>query len=45
MTASDRAILPLGHRARVLDMVQVDKTFNGTVAALKRMNLDRKSVV
>ena len=39
MTASDRAILQLGNRARVLDMVQVDKTFNGTVAALKRMNL------
>ena len=38
-TLTLRAPAPLGSRARVLDMAQVDKIFNGNVAALKRMSL------
>lgn len=34
-----RPLQPIGQRARVLEMVQVDKTFNGDVVALKAMSL------
>lgn len=33
------ATLPVGQRARVLEMMNVDKTFNGDVVALKAMSL------
>lgn len=39
MTAPSRPPLPLGQRARVLDMQGVDKTFNGAVMALRKMSL------
>ena len=34
-----RSILPMGQRARLLEVQGVDKTFNGAVVALRRMNL------
>ncbi|MEM9853506.1 MAG: ABC transporter ATP-binding protein [Pseudomonadota bacterium] len=34
------AVAPLGQRAPVLKMKEVDKTFNGGVVALRRMSLD-----
>ena len=34
-----RATLPLGQRPRILQMSEVDKSFNGTVAALRKMSL------
>lgn len=36
---SARPLNPIGQRARVLEMAQVDKTFNGDVVALKAMSL------
>ncbi|MBC7739755.1 MAG: ABC transporter ATP-binding protein [Candidatus Saccharibacteria bacterium] len=39
MTQHQRAILPLGQRQRILHMQDVDKSFNGTVAALRKMSL------
>jgi NitT/TauT family transport system ATP-binding protein len=39
MTLPPRPILPLGQRARVLEMQGVDKTFNGAVMALRKMSL------
>lgn len=39
MTQPPRTILPLGQRPRILHMQDVDKTFNGTVAALQKMSL------
>lgn len=39
MTLSTRPTLPLGQRPRILQMQEVDKTFNGTVAALRAMSL------
>ena len=34
------AVAPLGERPAILHMREVDKTFNGGVVALRRMNLD-----
>ena len=39
MTQLHRDILPLGQRKRILQMQDVDKSFNGTVAALRKMSL------
>ncbi len=39
MTPAPRPLLPLGKRARVLEMQGVDKTFNGAVMALRKMSL------
>lgn len=39
MTQAFRPTLPLGQRRRLLAMQDVDKTFNGSVAALRRMEL------
>ncbi|MBI1418161.1 MAG: ATP-binding cassette domain-containing protein [Limimaricola sp.] len=39
MTDIHRDIKPLGERPRILQMQEVDKTFNGNVAALRRMSL------
>jgi NitT/TauT family transport system ATP-binding protein len=39
MTQSPRQTRPLGQRPRLLAMQDVDKTFNGSVAALRRMDL------
>ncbi len=39
MTQTARTILPLGQRPTVLTMQDVDKTFNGSIAALRRLNL------
>ena len=38
MTPS-RTIQPLGQRKRILQMQDVDKSFNGTVAALSKLTL------
>ena len=35
----NRPILPMGQRPRLLELQGVDKTFNGAVVALRRMNL------
>lgn len=37
--STHRTILPLGQRNKLLDVQGVDKTFNGGVVALRRMNL------
>lgn len=39
MTQLTHATLPLGQRKRILHMQEVDKSFNGTVAALRKMSL------
>jgi len=39
MQSADRTIRPLGQRPPVLRMQNVDKTFNGSVAALRQMSL------
>lgn len=39
MTQSPRPILALGQRPRILQLQEVDKTFNGTVAALQELSL------
>ena len=39
MTRTIRTTQPLGRRPRILQLQDVDKTFNGSVAALRRMNL------
>ena len=40
MTAHDRTIMPIGQRANVLRMTEIDKTFTGGVVALRRLTLD-----
>ncbi|MCX7300600.1 MAG: ABC transporter ATP-binding protein [Rhodobacterales bacterium] len=39
MSTTTRPIKPLGQRPRILQMQDVDKTFNGSVVALRRMAL------
>ena len=45
MTQSPRPILPLGQRPRILQLQAVDKTFNGTVAALQKLPLSVNEAV